>query len=229
MSLEFRGFPPECLEFYRGLRENNTTAWFAAHRADYDEHVLAPARSFITALGDRLYPVAPGINADPRVNRSLFRINRDTRFSRDKTPFKTHLGMWFWEGMGPRMECSGFYIHLEPDLCMVGTGIYRFTDDLRDRYRARVMDPRHGAALRDAVDEALASGPYTLGGVRYKRVPRGYDPDHPNARFLLHDGFWAGLEVAPPEELFTPAFTDWCFEHCLNVLPVHRWLMGVVG
>ncbi len=224
MSMDFTGLPRELPEFYRGLRENNSTGWFTAHRADYDEHVLAPARSFVMAMGDRLHSIAPGINADPRINRSLFRINRDTRFSRDKSPFKTHLGIWLWEGLGPRMECSGFYIHIEPGLCILGTGIYRFTGELLERYRERVTDRRHGPALRKAVDEALASGPYTLGGEHYKRVPRGYDPEHPNARLLLHNGFWVGLETSLPEEMFTPAFPDWCFGHCVNLLPVHRWL-----
>lgn len=229
MSLDFRGFSRECLEFYRGLRQNNTTTWFNQHRADYDEYVLAPARSFVMEMGDRLHPIAPGVNADPRVNRSLFRINRDTRFSKDKTPFKTHLGMWFWEGAGPRMECSGFYIHLEPDRLILGTGIYRFTPEMLGKYRDWVVDRKHGAALREAVEESAAAGPYALGGEHYKRVPRGYDPNHPNAKFLLHDGFWMGLDLPVPEVLFTPEFPEWCFGHCLNVLPVHKWILELIG
>lgn len=180
-------------------------------------------------MGDRLHPIAPGINADPRINRSLFRINRDTRFSRDKTPYKTHLGIWFWEGAGPRMERSGFYIQVEPDRLSIGAGIYRFTPPMLEKYRDRVIDRRHGAALRDAVEEVASSGPYTLGDARYKRVPRGYDPDHPNAKFLLFDGFWMGMETPIPEEFSTPAFPEWCFEHCVNVLPVHRWLQDLLG
>jgi len=229
MPNDFKGFPRECLEFYRGLQENNYTAWFAEHRAEYDEYVLKPSRSFVMEMGDNLHPIAPGINADPRINRSLFRIYRDTRFSKDKTPFKTHLGMWFWEGIAPRMECSGFYIHLEAKKLILGAGIYRFTGEMLSRYRDWVVDPKHGAALRSAVNEAVSRGPYSLGGEHYKRTPRGYDPEHENAQFLLYDGFWMGMEIPVPEVFFTPEFPEWCFGHCLNVLPVHQWLRNLLG
>ena len=110
----FTGFPQKGLTFSKELAENNDKMWFDAHRGDYEHHVLGPARDFIVALGDRLKTIAPGIQADPRVNKTLFRINRDTRFRHDKTPYKTHLALWFWEGSRPRMECSGFYFYLEP-------------------------------------------------------------------------------------------------------------------
>jgi uncharacterized protein (TIGR02453 family) len=112
----FTGFPQKGLVFFKELAENNDKLWFDAHRGDYEHHVLGPARYFIVALGDRLKSIAPKIQADPRVNKTLFRINRDTRFRHDKTPYKTHLALWFWEGTRPRMECSGFYFHLV-DFC----------------------------------------------------------------------------------------------------------------
>lgn len=220
----FEGFPRECIEFYRDLARNNDTAWFAAHKADYEEYVLRPARLFIMDMGDRLNTIVPGINADPRVNRSIFRIYRDTRFRHDKTPYKTHLGIWFWEGIAPRMECSGFYFHLESDRIVLGAGIYRFPENLLDKYRERVVDRGHGAALSRAVAETTAGGRYTLGGVRYKRVPRGYDPSHPNAALLLHDGFSVGTESGIPEELFSPALLDYCMERFIPTLSIHRWL-----
>jgi uncharacterized protein (TIGR02453 family) len=221
----FEGFPRECLEFYRDLAHNNDTAWFADHKADYEEYVLKPARLFVMEMGDRLQAIAPGVNVDPRVNRSIFRIYRDTRFRQDKTPYKTHLGLWFWEGIAPRMECSGFYFHLEADRLLLGAGMYRFPEGLLDKYREYVVDRRHGAALSRAVAEATADGRYSLGGVRYKRVPRGYDPAHPNAALLLHDGLSVGIESGIPEELFTPSLPDYCLERFIPALPLHRWLM----
>ena len=83
---------------------------------------MTPARLFVGEMGARLKKLSPGVQADPRVDKSIFRIFRDTRFSRDKTPYKTHLGIWFWEGDGPRMECSGFYFHLDPPKLMNGSG-----------------------------------------------------------------------------------------------------------
>ena len=105
---EFKGFPEECVEFYRDLSKNNNKVWFKEHKNDFEEYVIKPARDFVFEMGERLQIIAPGINADSRFNRSLFRINRDIRFSRDKTPYKTHLAVWFWGGSGKRMESSGF-------------------------------------------------------------------------------------------------------------------------
>lgn len=133
-------YAPTFPRYVIDLARNNNTAWFAAHKADYDEYVLRPARLFIMEMGDRLHTIAPGINADPRVNRSIFRIYRDTRFSRDKIPYKTHLGIWFWEGVAPRMECSGFYFHLEPGHLTLGSGMYRFPEGLLDKFREYATD-----------------------------------------------------------------------------------------
>ena len=119
--ITFAGFPKQALTFFRDLSQNNTKMWFDRHREVYEQQVLVPARDFIMAMGDKLKKIAPGVQADPRVNKSLFRLNRDIRFSHDKTPYKTHLGIWFWEGARPRMECSGFYFHLEPDKVMLGS------------------------------------------------------------------------------------------------------------
>lgn len=90
------GFPAETLAFLRGLAENNTKAWFEAHRADYQAHYVEPALAFVAALGPRLQQIAPGAQFEPRINGSLFRINRDVRFSADKSPYKHHIDLWFW-------------------------------------------------------------------------------------------------------------------------------------
>jgi uncharacterized protein (TIGR02453 family) len=106
--MPFEGFPPEGLAFLAGLAEHNEKAWFDAHRAEYERGLLEPARDFVDAIGPELEAVHPGIHADPRVNGSIMRINRDTRFSKDKRPYKTHLDLWFWEGEGPSRMRPGF-------------------------------------------------------------------------------------------------------------------------
>ena len=93
---------------FTGAVPKQYTDWFKRHKNDYEELVLNPSRLFVSEMGELLRGIVPAINADPRVNRSLFRINRDTRFSKDKTPYKTHITLWFWEGLGPRMENPGF-------------------------------------------------------------------------------------------------------------------------
>ena len=94
----FNGFPKEGLKFLANLKKNNTKLWFEQHREDYNEFVLGPARDFVVAMGDKLKKISPKIIADPRIDKSIFRIYRDTRFSKDKSPYKTNIGIYFWEG-----------------------------------------------------------------------------------------------------------------------------------
>src|SRR5579862_1483254 len=105
----FEGFPRSGLEFLSGLAANNNKAWFEEHRNEYEKCLLEPAKDLVVDLGSKLQDqVSPNIQADPRFNGSIMRISRDIRFSKDKSPYKNWLGLWFWEG-GPRrsMESPG--------------------------------------------------------------------------------------------------------------------------
>ncbi len=126
----FSGFDPAALGFLRDLGEHNDRAWFEAHRADYEGLVLRPARELVVALGGRLARLAPGVHADPRVNGSILRLNRDARFSADKRPYKTHLDLWFWEGDGPSRGCSGFFLRIEADRVGYGAGMHHFDKEM---------------------------------------------------------------------------------------------------
>lgn len=225
---QFKGFPKEAVRFLQGLKKHNSRDWFESHRDDYDEHLIEPARSFVVAMGEGLRTIAPAVVADPRVNGSLFRLNRDTRFSKDKTPYKTNVGIFFWEGEGKRMECPGFYFHLEPPKLMVGVGMYMFPKELLDVYRDAVVDPKLGPALKKAVTKV---GPLVgrtgcgLDVPSYKKVPRGYDPDHPNAEFLKYKGLSAGMEAGIPKELYSPKLIAYCLDRFRKLVPLHRWLV----
>lgn len=222
---KFTGFSPKTLTFFRQLAKNNSKTWFDAHRDEYDSHVVAPARAFVVAMGEKLRAIAPGVNAEPKVNRSLFRINRDTRFSSDKSPYKTHLGIWMWEGPHDRMANSGFYFHLEPTGYSVGVGMYMFPKEMLDAYRHAVVHPVHGAALADAV-RVLGKRGYGLGGEQFKRVPRGFDPEHGNADLLRYGGLWTGSETSAGDELFSAKLIDACFRDYKKMLPLHQWLLA---
>jgi len=221
---EFKGFSRETIAFFRDLATNNNREWFAAQRRRYDEFVLRPAQAFVVAMGERLRRLAPGIIADPRPNGSLFRIYRDTRFSPDKTPYKTHLGIYFWEGKGGRMECSGYYFHLEPPILMLGGGIYIFPRPLLERFRQAALDPEYGDDLAKIIGRILARPGFSLGDPHYKRLPPGTDPAHPNARLLLHNGLYAGWEAKIPDEFHSAALLDYCSDKFRPLQPLHRWL-----
>src|SRR4030042_462972 len=127
---EFRGVSRETVAFFRGLKKNNNREWFGAHRDVYESHVLAPAKAFVVDMGRRLKEIPPEIVAVPRINKSIFRLNRDTRFSSDKSPYKPNLGLYFWEGPRSRMESPGFYVHLESPTRLVGAAYSMFPDSM---------------------------------------------------------------------------------------------------
>ena len=219
----FEGFPLAALRFLRELGENNTREWFHAHRDDYETLLLEPARDFVVAMGDELRAIGADVHADPRVNGSIFRINRDTRFSKDKRPYKDHLDLWFWEGEGPSRRRPGYWFRLAPERLVLGAGRHHF-QDLLPRYRDAVADEERGEALRRAV-ETIRSAGYEVGGRHYKRVPSGYDVPADREDLLLHDGLYAYADLAIPPEAHTPAFPRFCAERWRDLKPVQDWLV----
>ena len=130
---DFAGFPAETQKFLKGLSKNNNKEWFDAHRSDYDDHWVTPAKAFVEAAGEALQDLAP-VEAQPRVNGSIFRVNRDVRFSADKRPYKDHLDFWFWEGER-KTAVSGFYLRITPTEVGIGVGAHGFDKDRLAKYR----------------------------------------------------------------------------------------------
>jgi uncharacterized protein (TIGR02453 family) len=223
----FKGFTRETIRFFNTLKRNNNKEWFERHRMIYETQVLEPAKAFVTAIGARLRTISPNIIAVPKINKSLFRINRDTRFSFDQSPYKTNLGIYFWEGSPSRMQASGFYFHIEPPKLILGTGYYIFPDRVLEHYRRAVVHPKFGQELRRIIKDLLRTGEFELGGRHYKRVPPGFDPSHPNTELLLHNGLHAGWEGDIPEEFFTPMLVDFCFKKFKAAAPLHKWLVAL--
>ena len=118
-------FPAEPLEFLADLGHHNSKSWFDANRQRYEAAYLDPAKSFVDAIGPQLRELVPGIATEARVNGSIFRINRDTRFSKDKTPYKDHLDFWFWEGQR-KTALSGLFLRIAPAAVTVGVGAHGF-------------------------------------------------------------------------------------------------------
>jgi uncharacterized protein (TIGR02453 family) len=224
LVVPFDGFSPDVLRFLRELGENNTREWFQAHREEYETLLLEPARDFVVAMGEELHAIGADVHAEPRVNGSIFRINRDTRFSRDKRPYKDHLDLWFWEGEGPSRLCPGYWFRLAPERLILGAGQHRFERDALGRYRETVADAGQGQALRRAVDEVREAG-HEVGGRHYKRVPVGYDVAADREELLLHAGLYAYAELAVPDEAHTPAFPGFCAERWRELKPVQDWLV----
>jgi uncharacterized protein (TIGR02453 family) len=220
----FSGFPKKTVAFLLDLAANNNREWFTAHRQEYEALILEPAKAFVRTMGQRLQGLSPRIKAEPRIDGSLFRIFRDTRFTADKSPYKTNLGIYFWQGPGSRLESSGYYFHLEPPALMLGGGMYIFSKSQLEHYRRAVADPEYGAELAAIVKKIKARPHYTLGGEHYKRVPAGYGSDPAVAGLLRHSGLYAGCANPIPAELYTPALINYCWERFKPMEPLQRWL-----
>lgn len=229
LSSEFTGFPKTAVQFFRELSENNDKQWFEAHRKTYETQVLAPAQAFVIALGKRLAAISPKVVADPRIDQSIFRLYRDVRFSKDKAPFKTHLGILFWEGPHKKMENSGYYFQLDGSGIFLGAGLYMFPPYIMETYRQSVVHPVHGPALAKAAQAVTEHPACKIGGDKYKKTPRGYAADHPLADWLLYKGLYAYWEGGHPAELHSPAFADFCFAKFKDLSPLHHWMREMTG
>jgi len=225
--MTFAGFPHQTQEFLANLSAHNTKEWFDAHRNDYEQFYLEQARAFVVAAGDALRAISPRINAEPKVNGSIFRINRDIRFSQDKTPYKDHLDVWFWEG-DRREAASGYYLRITPEAIGIGVGAHGFDSERLADFRNAVLDTRTRNRLLKASEAATRAG-FPLSGEHYKRLPRGFE-DAPEAahRLLRHKALWAGSDQAPPASFHTKAFVGWAVRRWEKMTPLHRWLVDTL-
>jgi len=224
----FNGFPKEAVEFYTDLAKNNNKEWFAAHKSDFEKHVMDPARDFVYEMGKLLQHIVPNVVADPRVNKSIFRPYKDTRFSKDKTPYKTHLGIYVWTVTLVKMDCPGYYFHLEPPIILLGVGNHCFSKSLLQLYRDSVVDPKLGPALAKAVQAVRKHGQYGIGEKHYKQTPRGYDKEHKNAEFLLFNGLTAFFSTDIPKELYSKDLPAYCYERFKDMSPIQKWLSRMI-
>ena len=215
----------DAVNFLAELRANNNRAWFQENRDRAEEALLSPARELVVEVGELLRKKRPDIIADPRTDRSIYRLNRDTRFSRDKTPYKTHLALWWWEGQEGRLQCPGFYYHLTPDGWSWSVGCYRFSEAGLDGWRKSLLDPKKAGGFRRIVKDFEKSGAM-FSEPELKRAPAGFDPDHPMIEWLRHKGFYSWNEEAPhPVELFEPGAAEFIYERFTAGLKLHDWLV----
>ena len=210
--MSFSGWPPAALTFYDELAANNTRAWWLDHKTTYDDCVKAPFLALSEGIEREFGPMR------------LFRPNRDTRFAKDKTPYKTAAAA-VTEGRGG----THYYVSLSSEGLYAGSGYYQFAPDQLERYRVAVADARRGSAFAKAVD-ALRRQRYEVGAREaMKRVPRGYDADHPRADLLKLKGIHVGRSFGAPKWLHKPAARDKIVDAWQDAAPVNRWLDRNVG
>jgi uncharacterized protein (TIGR02453 family) len=224
--MSYGGVPKETVRFLAGLAKNNDKTWFDAHRADYDAYYVDAGRALVEALGPRLKKIDGAVHAEPKTGGSMMRIYRDTRFAKDKRPYKDHLDLWFWSGKKKGWDSSGFYLRLTPKTLMLGAGMHMFAPPVLATYRKAASRDRDGAALAKIVGQLRAAG-YEVGGETYKKTPRGVPDAHPRAALLKHSGLYVGWEAKHPRELGSAKLLDLIAKHYAKMAPLHRWLVAM--
>ena len=229
MNSDLKGFPDNTLTFLKKLSKNNNREWFELNREMFNSNFLEPAVQFVAEMGEKLSSVRPSIIAIPKTDKSIFRIHRDVRFSKDKQPYKTNMGLYFWEGKRKKMECSGFYFHLDNKNFGAGAGIYSFSKEMLSDYRKLVSDPANGKELTGIIKKILKNKEFSLGGKNFKRVPKGFDPEYPYSGLLLHDGLYLWHEGKNYNALSYDKAVKTIFDAFKKMMPLHEWLVKKFG
>lgn len=220
----FTGFADRDARFFTALAKHQDRDWFAAHRDEYDAGWLAPMKALLAAVREKLAPrYAHEEIAAPKV----FRIHRDVRFSKDKSPYKTHIGGYLGiEGSGAAgpSSAAALYVHVAADELFVGAGQYMMDGDQLKRFRSAVDDPKRGPELAKLL-AALTRAGFTIESYEQtQRVPRGFDPEHPRAELLRRKGLFVGFPDLDRKLLTSPKLVDWIVTHARKPVPLVEWL-----
>jgi len=214
-------FSPRLFVFLGQLRRNNRRPWFLKHRQEYEELARQPSLRFITDLQLRIREISPWLVADPKpIGGSLFRIYRDVRFSSDKSPYKTHIGMNFRHaGTRETVHGPGLYLHLEPRSCFLAGGVWQ-------------PDSRSLALIRDAIaskpeDWKKAKRGLEFGGDSLSRPPRGYPVDHPFIEDLKRKDFVASFDLSQAQ-VCSSRVMDEFLSYSKKLVPLLRFLSEAV-
>ena len=210
----FSGFPPPALAFFAGLQADNSKAYWQENKPAWETKVHAPMLAFLDALPAEMQPFR------------LFRMHRDVRFAKDKSPYKTQTGA-VSETVGGAIN----YVHLSMDGLLAASGQYMMARDQLERYRQAVADDRHGPAL-EAILATLAGNGLTLGPgaeAPLKTVPRGYPKDHPRIERPRWKGVGVRTEIDDPALLQSPALVDRVTAFWRETAPLNQWLDTHVG
>lgn len=224
---DFRGFTPALFGFLRELSENNDREWFEANKARYEADVREPARAFIRAMGPHVTRFSPAFVADDRkVGGSLMRVHRDTRFSKDKTPYKTNVGIQFRHSAGKDVHAPGLYVHLAPDSVFLGAGLWHPEASALARIRARIDED--GKTWKRVTSAKKLRDAFERRGDSLKRAPKGFSPDHPFIDDLRLKDHIAIADLSPKAAV-GPGFTKLVADRFRASRDFVGFLCGAVG
>ena len=224
-TARFEGFADREGRFFRDLARNQRREWFAMHKEEYEDGWLTPMKRLLAQVRRQL---EPRYKHDPLAEPKIFRIYRDVRFSKDKAPYKTHIGGFLalgGTGNGPG-AAAPMYFHVAADELFVCAGQYMMDPGQLARFRTAVVDQR-GAPLA-ARQRTLARAGYTVSSHdTLQRVPRGFDPEHPRADLLKRKGLIVVFPTLPRKLLVSKALVPWLVKHAKQAVPLVEWLAAL--
>lgn len=219
-------FTPATMRFFRQLAKNNNRDWFEANKARFESDVREPFQALITDLAAPLSKISPQFVADPRKQGgSLFRLYRDTRFSKDKTPYKTWSGARLFHQRSKQVPAPSFYLHVSPDECFVGGGIWHPEPDTLKRLRSFLEE--NPAAWIKATQSKPFRSRYEFWGESLTRPPRGIDPAHPLIEDLKRKNLAAGINLST-DQVLSDQLHSLVVEHFKGLAPMIDYLCAAL-
>jgi uncharacterized protein (TIGR02453 family) len=225
--MDFRRFEPTIFEFLEELSHNNNRPWFQENKWRYEQEVREPCLAFIRAFQPRLKKISPFFLAsDKRVGGSLMRVYRDTRFAKDKTPYKTNVGIHFRHEFGKDVHAPGFYVHIASEECFLAMGLWRPDASALARIRQAILDDP--AKWKRARDNKRFRTHFELTGDSLKSAPRGFPKDHPLVEDLKRKDF-IGLRHLDEEDVLNEEFAKNTAEAFAASRPYMKFLCGALS
>lgn len=226
-SARYAGFKPETIRFLRELENNNNRDWFNENKSRYEQQVLDVALCFIESMQDPLREIAPHFTAIPkRMGGSLMRVYRDTRFSKNKLPYKTNIGIQFRHEQARNVHSPGYYVHIDPDDVFLGAGMWMPESEPLLAIRERIRDK--SSEWRRAKGDKTFNRHFELGGQSLTRPPRGFDKELPDIEDIKRKSFIAVKNMSLNDAL-NPRFQQKVETAFKAATPYMKFLCKAVG
>ncbi len=213
-------FTPKTLSFLRALKRNNNKDWFHAHREDYDNYIVAPNHALIAELSKELRKIYPEITV---TNRSISRINRDTRFSSNKDPYKTWVGFSFRDQTIPDEAGPGLYFGYDMTGFLFGCGKWEFVKGQREHFRSQIMDSKRGPEFTKIMS-TLKKAKFDFSEPSLKKVPKEFNVEHPNAVFTMYNGLTVSREFDPMKKFYSADFAKFVVKEFTPYRAFFMWM-----
>jgi uncharacterized protein (TIGR02453 family) len=224
----FNGFSKQGIAFLNTLKDNNTKDWFEEHRYLWEEYILQPNISFVQDMGEMLQILVPNIHFKAKVSGSLFKIYRDIRFSKDKTPMKSNIGILFWQGPNHRMQSSSFYLQYNLSEYMIASGIRNFKPELLKTYREYMKNESKRIELHKIL-HTLRLKKYIIPEPKYKRVPSGFNKNEQHIYLALYNAMYAYKIFQLDEIFYTKELIDKLFQMYQDMFELHQFVYNMTN